>query len=290
MVEALSRIIRYKQPLRSYTSFGVGGPAEVFAEPITRAELQGVLDFGKGQDLDIFTLGRGSNILVGDKGVSGLVVHLPDKSFNRVERRGSEMVVEAGVSLPLLIQKAADQGLGGLEVLVGIPGSLGGAVAMNAGGRYGTIEPLVKGVTTIGYDGEFHYYKRGDVSFGYRSSSLSDEIILEVELELSKDDKADIRKRMEGIHQEKNRTQPLSSRSAGCVFKNPEGCSAGALIDRSGLKGTQVGGAAVSTKHANFIINRGSATAAHILELIHNIREEVKKRFGVLLELEIKIW
>lgn len=290
MVEALSRIIRYKQPLRSYTSFGVGGPAEVFAEPITRAELQGVLDFGKGQDLDIFTLGRGSNILVGDKGVSGLVVHLPDKSFNRVERRGSEMVAEAGVSLPLLIQKAADQGLGGLEVLVGIPGSLGGAVAMNAGGRYGAIEPLVKGVTTIGYDSEFHYYKRGDMSFGYRSSSLSDEIILEVELELSKDDKAAIRKRMEGIHQEKSRTQPLSSRSAGCVFKNPEGCSAGALIDRSGLKGTQVGGAAVSTKHANFIINRGSATAAHILELIHNIREEVKKRFGVLLELEIKIW
>lgn len=290
MVEALSRILRFKQPLRDYTSFGVGGPAEVFAEPLTRVELQGVLDFSKDQDLEIFTLGRGSNILVSDQGVSGLVIHLPDESFNKVERRGTEMVAEAGVSLPLLIQRATSMGLGGLEVLVGIPGSLGGAVAMNAGGKYGTIEPLVKGVTTIGYDGELHYYKKDDMSFGYRSSSLSSQIILEVELELSIKDKATIHKRMEGIYREKSRTQPLQARSAGCVFKNPQGYSAGVLIDQAGLRGTRVGDAAVSTKHANFIVNLGSATAAHILELIHRIREEVKRRFGVLLELEIKIW
>ncbi len=262
----------------------------MFAEPTNREELQEVLDYGKSQGLGIFVLGKGSNILVRDSIVEGLVVHIPTGAFNRLERKGEQVWAEAGVSLPRLIHRTSEWGLKGLEALVGIPGSVGGAVAMNAGGKHGTIGRWIEEVSTIGYDGALHHYKRGEVDFQYRSAGLGEQIVLEAGLKLEKGSVEEIRQRMREIYEEKKRTQPLCSKSAGCVFKNPPGQSAGALIDQSGLKGFKVGGAMVSRKHANFIINWGSATAGQILELIYRVREEVKRQFGVWLELEIKVW
>lgn len=292
MVRAtIESALRYEHPLKDYTSFRVGGRAEVFAEPTDMLQLQEVLRYGSENGLEIFVLGNGSNVLVSDSGVRGLVVHLAGQPFNRIERRGDVVVVGGGsVGLPRLVRKTADWGLEGLEALVGVPGSLGGAVAMNAGGKYGAIGSYVRGVTTIGYDGEIHYYERSDISFGYRSSSLSNQIILDVEFELRRGDRDAITSRMSNIFREKKRTQPLASRSAGCIFRNPDGRSAGALIDRLGLKCTRIGDAVVSSKHANFIINLGSATAAQILELIYKIRDEVKRHFGLILDMEIKVW
>jgi UDP-N-acetylmuramate dehydrogenase len=282
--------IKHDQCLKGHTTFKVGGTATLFAEPTNQEEFQEVLDYGRAMGLRIFVLGKGSNILVKDGGVEGLVVHIPRGAFNRAERRGEEILAEAGVSLPLLIQKTVEWELKGLETLVGIPGSVGGAVAMNAGGKYGTIDRWIEEVSTIGYDGTLHRYKREEVNFQYRNAGLEDEIVLETRFRLEKGSKEEILQRMKEIYEEKRRTQPLSSKSAGCVFKNPMGQSAGALIDQAGLKGFKVGGAMVSRKHANFIINWSYATASHVLELIQRVREEVKRRFGVWLEMEIKVW
>ncbi len=283
--------LRYEHPLMQYTSFRVGGRADVFAEPSNILQLQEVLRYGKDEGLDISVLGKGCNILISDRGVRGLVVRLSGGFFNRVERRGPGIVVSGGgASLPRLVRRVARWGLEGLEPLVGVPGSLGGAVAMNAGGKYGAVGSHVRSVTAIGYDGELHYYEKDGIDFGYRSSSLSNLIILEVELELKRGDRGAISRRMSGIFQEKNMTQPLASKSAGCVFKNPKGHSAGALIDKVGLKSARVGDAVVSSKHANFIVNVGSATASQILELIYRIKDEVKKQFGLMLDTEIKVW
>lgn len=289
--EAIENALRYEHPLRQYTSFRVGGCAEVFAEPANMVQLQEVLRYGNEQGLDVSVLGKGCNILISDSGVKGMVVHLTGWYFNRIERRSDGMVVSGGgANLPRLVTDTAYWGLEGLETLVGVPGSLGGAVAMNAGGRYGAIGNYVRGVTAIGYDGEIHRYEKEDIEFGYRCSSLSNEIIMEAELELRPGDKDAISRRMSDIFHEKKKTQPLMSRSAGCVFKNPKGHSAGALIDMLGLKSIRIGDAAVSDKHANFIINLGSATASQIMELICRIRDEVKRRCGQILDMEIKVW
>lgn len=290
MVKDLRDKIKHQQCLKGYTTFKVGGSATLFAEPTNPEELQGVLDYGKEQRLKIFILGKGSNILVRDSGVEGLVVHIPRGAFSRIERSDEQVLVEAGVSLPRLIQRTAEWELKGLENLVGIPGSVGGAVAMNAGGKYGTVERWIEEVSTIGYDGALHSYTRGQVDFQYRNAGLGRQIVLGARLRLEKGSREEILHQMREIYEEKSRSQPLSAKSAGCVFKNPPGQSAGGLIDQSGLKGFKVGGAMVSRKHANFIVNWSSATAAQVLELIQRIREEVKKRFGVWLEPEIKIW
>jgi UDP-N-acetylmuramate dehydrogenase len=289
--EAIEDALRFEHPLRRYTSFRVGGCAEVFAEPTDMGQLQEVLRYGNEQGLDVSVLGKGCNVLISDDGVRGMVVHLTGWYFNRIERRGDGMIVcGGGANLSRLVADTAQWGLEGLETLVGVPGSLGGAVAMNAGGRHGAIGSYVRGVTSIGYDGEIHHYGREEIEFGYRCSSLSSEIIMDAELELVTGDKDAISTRMSDIFHQKNRTQPLTSRSAGCVFKNPEGHSAGALIDTLGLKSMRIGDAAVSGKHANFIINLGSATASQIMELICKIRDEVKRRYGQILDMEIKIW
>lgn len=291
MTRDLKGKIKHQQCLKRYTTFKVGGSATLFAEPTNREELQEVLDYGKEQGLKIFVLGKGSNILVRDSGVEGLVVHIPTGAFNRIERIDEQVLVaEAGVSLPRLIHRTAEWELKGLENLVGIPGSVGGAVAMNAGGKYGTIERWIEEVSTVGYDGTLHCYKRGEVDFQYRNAGLGQQIVLGARFRLERGSREEILNRTREIYEEKKRSQPLSAKSAGCVFKNPPGQSAGVLIDQSGLKGVKVGGAMVSKKHANFIVNWSSATAAHILELIQRIREEVKRHFGVWLEPEIKIW
>ncbi|MBI2559856.1 MAG: UDP-N-acetylmuramate dehydrogenase [Planctomycetes bacterium] len=285
-----NELIKRNEPLSRYTTFGIGGTAEIFAEPRNSAELKEFIEFGRDSRLPINVIGKGSNVLVNDSGVRGIVIYLARNGFKRVKRENSSIIAGAGVSLPLLVNKSVGWGLGGLEVLTGIPGTVGGAVASNAGGKYGTISECIMSVTTIDIDGRTHQYNREDIDFGYRKNCFLNQIIIEAMLKLKECNRVALLKRSREILQEKNLRQPLSAKSAGCVFKNPEGYCAGALIEQAGLKGQRVGGAIVSEKHANFIINTGNATAVNVLELVDAIKGDVLRKFNILLELEIQVW
>ncbi len=249
-----------------------------------------MLQFCKDEQKKIFIFGNGRNVLVKDNGVQGVVVHLRGPDFKEIKRDGKYIFSKAGVKLPQLIKKAALWGLGGLEVLAGIPGTIGGAVKMNAGSKYGSISETISSVTTMTFDGEIKNIDCKDIEFTYRGCNLDKQIIIEVEFLLKESRKEEILKGMDEIYKEKKRTQPLSTFSAGCIFKNPPSFRAGELIEKAGLKGKKVGGAIVSEKHANFIINTENATSADILELIKIIKETIKKKYDVPLETEIQIW
>ncbi len=288
--ETIEEIFRYDVPLQRYTSFRTGGPAEIFVEPVNTLELKRVLQFCKEEQKDIFVFGKGTNILVNDNGVKGVVIHLGGVDFKKVERNGRYISTGAGVKLPQLVRRTVSWGLEGLEVLVGIPGTVGGAVMMNAGGKYGDISETINSLTTMAFDGKITNYSREDIGFVYRKCNLSEQIVIKVEFALKKSKKEEILKQMGRIYKEKKERQPLSSFSAGCIFKNAHYFNAAELIDKANLKGRNVGGAIVSRKHANFILNTGNATSENILELIEIIRETVKMKYDVLLEQEIQIW
>lgn len=283
-------LVKRNEPLSRYTTFGIGGAAEIFVEPRNIAEIKELIEFGRDNKLPINVIGKGSNILVNDSGVRSIVIHLGGNGFKRIKRENSSIVAEAGVSLSLLVNKCVEWGIGGLEVLTGIPGTVGGSIASNAGGKYGTISEYVRSVTTIDIDGSIHHYNREDIDFRYRKNCFTNQIIIEVTLKLKTCDSSELLKHSRKILEEKNLRQPLSAKSAGCVFKNPTGYYAGALIEQAGLKGQRVGGAMVSEKHANFIINTGDATAADVLRLVDMIRCAVLRKFNILLELEIQVW
>jgi len=290
--KGFDEIVQADYPLGEMTTFGVGGRAEYFVRPRTEDELHGVIERCEAEGLDVRAIGRGSNILVKDEGVPGAVVQLDAKGFGDVAI--SEDLVRAGAAAPLrdLVAEAARHGLSGVECLVGIPGTAGGGVRMNAGGAYGDIGQTVERVKVMDSHGEAFYRERDDLAFGYRSSNISAPFILEVELRLLPDDARNIQKRMKTIWMAKKNSQPMSASSAGCVFKNPRGLAAGLLIDQAGLKGESAAGAVVSHKHANYIIvkDREKTRAADVLELIDTIRKAVKERFDVYLELEIEVW
>lgn len=283
--------LRTQEPMSRHTTFKIGGPAKIFFEPERMEELADALHRYRQQGQSIYILGGGSNLLVRDEGVDGVVIALhKGAAFQHITIEGCKVKAGAGVSLPKLVKMMANIGLSGLECLVGIPGTVGGAARMNAGGKHGTIGPLIESVFVMHSDGHTERIERDKLLFGYRSSNLKDFVILEVVLLLKEESPALVFEHTRAIYEEKKRTQPLYEPSAGCVFKNPPGQSAGALIDKAGLKGTTVGGAMVSEKHANFIINRGGATASDVLKLIDLIRERVSKIFNISLELEIEIW
>ncbi len=288
--EIIDSIFKYDVPLQRYTSFKTGGVAEIFAEPRNIPELRKVLQFCKDEQKKIFIFGNGSNILVNDNGVQGVVVRLGGPDFKEIKRDGKYIFSKAGVKLPQLIKKVALWGFGGLEVLAGIPGTIGGAVKMNAGGKYGSISETISSVTTMTFDGEIKNINRNDMEFTYRGCNLDKQIIIEVEFLLKESRKEEILERMEEIYKEKKEKQPLSTFSAGCIFKNTPSFKAGELIEKAGLKGKKVGGAIVSKKHANFIVNTENATSADILELIKIIKETIKKKYDVPLETEIQVW
>jgi UDP-N-acetylmuramate dehydrogenase len=281
-------ITRHNEPLAGHTTFHIGGPAEVFVEPHDVEELRDVVRFSNEMGLPVLMLGRGSNLLVSDEGVRGIVV--VTRRLSRVRRHGSVITAESGVSLPKLVNMAVRWGLGGLEALVGIPGTVGGALAMNAGGKYGMIGSLVHSVTVIEPDGALRPVRREELLFGNRASSLKDAVVAEASFELSEAPGQVLSDRARAIIEEKKRSQPLSARSAGCIFRNPPGGYAGALIDRAGLKSQRVGGARVSSKHANFIVNSGRASARDVLGLIEVVRRRVAERFEVRLETEVEMW
>lgn len=277
-------------PLGPLTCYRVGGPARYLYSPKNADDLKAIARNAGQAHLPLKVLGRGANVLIRDDGFDGVVVRLDSDGFRSMRFEGTRVFVGAGCDLTQLCKTAAQRGLAGLECLAGIPGTVGGAICMNAGGKFGCIGDTVDRFDVLTPDGLVESRSRAQAQFGYRSCAIGDSIVLGAELVLVQQSRAEVWQRYREYWAYKKRTQPLADRSAGCVFKNPPGQSAGRLIDQAGLKGERCGGAVVSTHHANFIAADCDATADDVLRLIDRIRERVSKSFGQDLELEIDVW
>jgi len=286
----LEKIVKRDHGLAPETWLRIGGPAEYLIEPCTVDQLRQVVKACREEQVPMRVMGRGANLLVDDAGVKGAVIRLCKGDFAGVEPTDQGFRAAAGADMGKLVLRCVREGRSGLEALTGIPGSVGGCVKMNAGGVFGDIGNAVESVEVMSADGEVFTRYRGDLAFAYRSTNISAPFILAAEFRLSEDDPHRILKQVKQIWMYKKNTQPLGSRNAGCIFKNPRGLSAGALIDRAGLKGKRVGGAHVSLKHANFILADNGTRASDVLKLINVIREAVYKKNEVYLELEIEVW
>jgi UDP-N-acetylmuramate dehydrogenase len=282
--------VRLGAPLGEYTTFKIGGPARFFIEPKDKEDLKLLLGLRKKYKLPLLVIGSGSNILASDKGVQGVVLRLSAPYFNTLSFRNNFVEAASGAALSRVIRLSGTRGLSGLESLAGIPGTLGGALVMNAGVADKTIADLVENVTVMDYNGIIKVLRKKDLRFAYRKSNLTKCVILSACLKLVKKNKRKIRQEIQQRLRSRWLSQDWSLPSAGCVFKNPKGDSAGRLIDLCGLKGKRLGGAAISSKHANFIINVGHAQAKDVLHLLDLAKREVRKGFGVRLEPEIIIW
>lgn len=286
----LEQITEKNYALSDMTWFGLGGCAEYFIRPRTVEELAQIVRLCGENNVPLRVLGFGSNLLVRDEGVKGVVVKLEGDEFCKVEQRDGYLIVGAGADLGKLVLDCVRKGLGGLEALAGIPGSIGGAVRMNAGGNFGDIGSAVESVTLMDSQGKVFEKSKPELSFDYRHSNINAKIILAAKLKMVEADPEQLLRSVKEVWIYKKNTQPLNMKSAGCVFKNPRGMSAGAMIDRCGLKGTKVGGASVSEKHANFIVAEKGCKSNDVISLIDLIKKKVKEKFDVALELEIEIW
>ena len=281
--------VLFDEPLSRYTSYGIGGPAEAFFQPGDREELARILKLASQETIPVTVMGSGNNCLVSDTGVPGIVISLADR-LNNFHIEGGRVTAGAGVALGCLVRQCLQAGLAGVENLVGIPGTIGGALVMNARAFGGEISTCLDRVRTLTGDGKEQVYRREDLQFGYRSSSFRpDEIIMEAEFHFKAGSPETIADLQQRFLNERKARQPLKQRSAGSVFKNPASdVAAGTLIDKAGLKGTRRGDAEISAKHANFIINYGQATAEDIAFLIKLAARTVRQQFGAQLELEIR--
>ncbi len=290
LFDGLEAIVKNEVPLAPFTWMRVGGPAQYFVQPRDGEQLSEILRRCRENEVPVRVLGSGANLLVDDAGVRGVVVRLSGEEFTRATFSENGITAGAGADLSKLVLRTVREGLAGMECLTGIPGTIGGAIKMNAGGSFGDIGNVVEAVTLMDSDGVQYTRSRGELVFSYRHTNITSKVILGAELRLSADDPRRILDQVKQIWIYKKNTQPLGSRNAGCVFKNPRQLSAGAMIDKAGLKGRRVGGAHVSEKHANFIIADANTHASDVLKLINIIRETVYKRFEVYLELEIEVW
>ena len=272
-------------PLAGLTWYGIGGPARRLARPRSADELADLL---RNNDLPVYALGLGANLLVADAGVDGLVVKLDAPAFRDVEIDRTTVTVGGGATMQKLVQQMARRGLGGLECLAGVPGTIGGGVRMNAGGRHGDLGSRVRSVTTMTADGTV--VVREDVDFGYRTCDVDEPFILAATLELEPDNPAAVTLRTREIMAAKVASQPFGAKSAGCMFKNPPGDSAGRLIDLAGGKGLRVGGAEVSPRHANFVVAHAGCRADDIEALVTEVRRRVREEHGVDLQTEVERW
>ncbi|MDK2742639.1 MAG: UDP-N-acetylmuramate dehydrogenase [Nitrospira sp.] len=286
-VVGLRGTVRFNAPLKDYTSFRIGGPADVLVLPADVEDVVRLARQANEQKLPIFVLG-GTNLLVRDKGIRGVVVGL-EKLRAITEEPGSVLYAEGGVGMPTLIGYAIRRSLAGLEWAAGIPGSVAGCVVMNAGTRLGEMKDSVKAVRIISPNGTRIDCEARTIEFGYRRATLPPGIVVGVWLQLTPGVRADIEKVVKDYLRYRRDTQPLTLPSAGCVFKNPTNDSAGRVVEAAGLKGASVGDACVSTKHANFIVNQGHASAGDVLSLIRKVRAQVARKTGVKLELELKL-
>jgi len=286
----LEKIVKKDYPLANRTWLKLGGPSTYYIEPTTVEELGQVVRRCRENEIPMYVLGSGANVLIDDSGVNGAVVHLSGDYFTQTSIADGGLRANAGADMGKLVLRCVRDGLAGMECLTGIPGTIGGCVKMNAGGAFGDIGSVIQSVDVMGSDGEVYTRHRPDLAFAYRSSNINAQFILSATFSLSEDDPHRILKQVKQIWIYKKNTQPLAHRNAGCIFKNPRGLSAGALIDRAGLKGKRVGGAFVSEKHANFILVDEGAKASDVLKLINTIRETVYKNSQVYLETEIELW
>ncbi|MDD5686812.1 MAG: UDP-N-acetylmuramate dehydrogenase [Elusimicrobia bacterium] len=279
------------EPMSRRTTFRVGGPCDFYVEVKTTGELKQLLQYIREKKVDYLVVGFGSNILIKDKGFRGIVIRLTGDFFNLdFNLDKNNVIAGGGCALQLLVKKCADNGLGGMEFLVGIPGTIGGAVIMNAGTKDGNIGSIVKSVTIMDEKGGIKKIDKKSLKFSYRSSDIPEKnIVISAEFVLKKKDKSDIIKKLNELLLRRAKTQPIGYFNAGCVFKNPDNDYASRLIDKAGLKGVSVGDAVVSGLHANYINNTGNATASDILKLIKIVQKKVKDKFSKKLGLEIKI-
>lgn len=271
-----------------HTSFRTGGEAAVFVQVENKEQLRKLLLYLQKTENEYFILGNGSNLLVSDRGYDGVVIQLGSR-MSAIRTSGERLCVQAGALLSQAAKRAQEEGLTGLEFASGIPGSVGGGIVMNAGAYDGEMKKVVESVTVLNEEGELMELDRDTMEFGYRTSIIKNRpfVVVEAILKLEKGDRESIREKMEDFTMRRRQKQPLEYPSAGSTFKRPEGYFAGKLIMDSGLRGYRVGGAQVSEKHCGFVINTGNATSEDIAELMAEIQERVKERFGVQLEPEV---
>lgn len=280
----------FDEPMSLHTTIGVGGPADAFVIANTPDELRNLLIFSKEYQLPLFALGSGSNIIARDGGIRGIVVRL-NGEFMKISFNGTVTTVGAGALLSQLILASAEEGLCGLEPVVGVPGTVGGAVVSNAGTATDFIGERVLMVHMLDENGSEIEVDQNALSFGYRSSNVLEfgKVVVAASLKLESSSPERIKQRIEGLIERRRRTQPINMPSAGCIFKNPPNECAGRLIEMAGLKGLKIGRAQVSQVHANFIVNLGGATAREVIELTRLMQREVYEKFNVLLEYEVQI-
>jgi UDP-N-acetylmuramate dehydrogenase len=287
-LRAASPIVRFDEPLSRHTSLAIGGPADFYADVGSLDELMALRLAADKYSVPVFFLGAGSHLLVSDKGIRGLVVHLQGE-FRSVEFRGSHVKAGAAAWMPAVSKQAAEHGLSGLESLIGVPGTIGGGLVMNAGTREGWLGNVVATVNTLNDRLKVETLMPEAFGFEYRKSKLEGRWIIGAELALKTFNQASIMKKIDDLLQYRSRTQPLATSNCGSVFKNPSEGAAAQWIEKAGFKGMAVGGARVSERHANFIINENKATARDVRELIQRIQDKVLSEFHVRLEREVKL-
>lgn len=284
--------IKYNEPMKNHTTFKIGGPADCYIIVKTKEELKEVLIFAKENNIPVTIVGNGSNLLVLDGGIEGIIVNIRlDNIEISKEKENVEIKVDAGYKLTILGQKCMQNEISGFEELSGIPGTIGGAIIMNAGAHGREMKDVVKTIKAFDYDGNEHVFANEEAEFGYRTSMFKNNkyIVTEVTLELKKGTKEEIKEKMDEFAKYRKEKQPIEMPSAGSTFKRGEDFITAKLIDDAGLKGFSIGGAEVSTKHSGFVVNKGNATAKDVLDLVEYIKEKIEEKFHKKIELEVKI-
>lgn len=294
MLEILQKLVGTEQvwaqePMKKHTTFRVGGCARYLVEPKDALQLSAVVNACRAENMPYYVVGNGSNLLVSDSGYDGVIIHL-FKNMSGIRTEGNHMILQAGALLVRAASTACREGLSGLEFASGIPGTVGGALVMNAGAYGGEMKDVVSRVTVLTPEGELREYTKEQMAFGYRRSRLTEEagIVLETEFSLQPGRTEEIRARMEELKEKRVSRQPLEYASAGSTFKRPNGYFAGKLIEDAGLRGYRIGDAQVSEKHCGFVINRGNATASEVAEVIRQVQDRVYVHSGVRLQTEVK--
>ena len=272
-----------------HTTFRIGGPADFFVTPEKKEQIGQIIELCRGRNIPYYIVGNGSNLLVGDRGYRGVIIQV-FKKMNQIRAEGEKIYAQAGALLSKVAAAALEASLTGLEFASGIPGTLGGALRMNAGAYGGEMKQVTESAQVLTPDGEILVIPVDELGMSYRTSVISrnDYVVLEAVLKLHRGSQEEIRARMEELKEKRVSKQPLEYGSAGSTFKRPEGYFAGKLIEDAGLRGFRVGDAQVSEKHCGFVINRGAATAAEVVQLMDQVRMRVKEKFGVDLEPEVK--
>jgi UDP-N-acetylmuramate dehydrogenase len=286
----LEDIVEENVPLSRFTWYRIGGPARWLIRPQSLEQFQEATRRCADSQIRTYVLGLGANLLVSDTGVDGAVFRLDADYWRRVQFQESRVDVGAGADMQRLLLRTVRQGLSGIECLAGIPGTVGGGIRMNAGGKFGDLGSIVSSVQVMDYQGNLFERYKDDLVFEYRTTNISAPYILGASLELQEDDPDRIMRKTKEIWMYKRNTQPLNTKNAGCIFKNPRGLSAGALIDQAGLKGLRIGGAEISAKHANFVVAHPGCTADNVLSIIKIIREKVFEKNQIHLESEVQMW